>query len=253
MLKIKYLIVFAASSLLLWDGNALASSITTSYSDGTTWDITRVVAYDTTGNTMDGLSVTINWSDSTVTTAHWADNAGAVNPGTDYAWSLTYSNDFIPSLGYDTSTYSAHSVWTLSNNSTTDKTIASMVINGESANIVFDTIYPAYVTPNSAEGWSVSSMDNSSLSITAEYSNIVSVNGTTYSITGYDHNHDLYTTLSLDFSGGLSSGNSTSFQADTDNVNYDPTVPEPGTMLLFGLGLAGVAGLRTRKKVKLGK
>jgi len=69
------------------------------------------------------------------------------------------------------------------------------------------------------------------------------------SLTGLTHSADSLTIAWFANGGGWQGGNDESFAVDNINVNTNNTpVPEPATMLLFGTGLAGIAGLRSRRK-----
>ncbi|HFQ80608.1 MAG TPA: PEP-CTERM sorting domain-containing protein [Desulfobacterales bacterium] len=57
-------------------------------------------------------------------------------------------------------------------------------------------------------------------------------------------------TFSDGFGGGVAIRSFGGFNIDTISVNSAAPVPEPATMLLFGIGIAGLAGSRIRRKKK---
>jgi hypothetical protein len=222
--------------LLLTAGYASATSLSTSTVDGTTVVVDNLASWAATGNTMDGLSVTVNLVDSSGSsyseTLSWADDTGVVS--TTYGWSLTMSD-------YEENTWYDDVYWSLT--SSGDYSITSLVLDGIFGNTVFDTVFDPETTPDSKLGRSIAFIDNGSdLTVSAVYSNIVAVDNS-------DALGDLYSTLTLSFShvdGSYFNNETFTFYLDTDNVNE---VPEPSTILLFGAGLACLAG-STRKNKK---
>lgn len=241
-------IIFSLSvaSLLASATVVPAATITMTGPDaGTPWNVQNVANWHTTGNTMDGMQVTVTFAGSSpvTSTGTWSDNSGASGDG----WSLTMPTTNIYGFsGYTDNTWYADAWWIFENTGTS--AITSLVIDGYLGDTVFD-IHPDIDLPNSTlgslEGRSVvaNSLVSPDLSVFAEYSNIVSVNGNP--AVG-----DLYQTVTFDFSqqgGTFSSGMFFKFALDTDNVNAP--VPEPATILLFGIGAAGVAAFRRRREL----
>jgi hypothetical protein len=223
--------------------NANSSSLVTKDAEkGTTWWVQNVATWQTTGNLMDNISIKATFSDGSHETLLWADSVGVLS---SKGWSLTMSD-------YGANTFSMSTEWIFSNTSS-DLFITNLTIDGKSGDTVFDILdlwnsdgSSNEVTPSSARGRSIGAIGftTDDLTVTATYSNEVAVIGSGGAL------GDLFHTLSLDFShlNGNGFGQETfRFYADTDNVNYNP-VPEPTTMLMFGLGLAGLASIRARRK-----
>ena len=235
------LATLTVASLMMTAGLVSAATISTpTYSPGTTWNVYSFEAWYTTGNTMDGMTVTAKYQDGSETTGVWGDNSGASGAG----WSLTM-NDYTANT-WNLAPYSGSTWWifTYDNNQNSNKVITSLIIDGKPGNTVFDYILEAvgatdYHTPGSYDGRLIytDNTNNPPLLVDVEYSNYVTLNGIYWG--------DLYHTISFDFSksGGLTQG-VFKFSLDTDNVN---PVPEPATMLLFGIGAMSIAAFRKRK------
>ncbi len=203
-------------------------ALTVNYDSGTTYTTTALTGYSTSGDMMDGMSVTAYFSAGGSQTLAWADTglgAGGVT-GTD--WSLSQSGD----------TFS--NSWSLSST----VSLTGLVIDGAPGDTIFDITWDTYPgTPGSASGRTFTTAYTGDL--TATYRNLLGVGGN--APVG-----DLYTMLELDF-GTAGFLNNLTFIADTDNAEYAgdivPSVPEPSTFLLFGGGLLGL-GYLGRKRMK---
>ncbi len=199
------------------------------------WNVYKVENWQTFGNTMDGMQVTATFGNGSETKT-WEDTSGAVGTG----WSLVMQYMATANTWFD------YAWWILTNN--TNSPITSLVIDGRPGNTVFDIILDDSdeYSPGSENGRAaVANSDISPyLNVDVLYSTQVTVKGTFYD--------DLYQTVTFDFSStgypsaGLQPGHSFWFALDTDNVN---PVPEPATMLLFGIGAMGIAAFRKRKTV----
>jgi hypothetical protein len=208
---------------------------------GTVYDTDTVSTWQTNGNTMAGMLVTVNFSGGNSETVAWnggGDSTGAVGTG----WSLGLTS-------YTENTF-YHTQW-LFDVDGQGLEVESFSIDALAGNTVFDAVYDLNDngTPGSELGHEV---DLSTYGLSGEvdtaydgivnvtYSGEVHLNGTWYG--------DLYQTLTIDFGQGTFGSNDVlAFYADTDNLR-DP-VPEPATIILFGAGLMLLAGGRvTRKK-----
>ncbi len=207
---------------------------------GVIYDTDTVSTWQTNGNSMTGMLVTVNFSGGGSETVAW--NAGGSGTGAvGSGWSLGLT-DFTVNTFYQTQ-------WLFDVDGRNE--VTGFTIDALAGNTVFDAVYDMSDTgtPGSELGhavdldtfgrtWEVDTAYDGDVFVT--YSGEVHLNSTWYG--------DLYQTLTIDFGQGVFGANDVlAFYADTDNLR-DP-VPEPGTIILFGAGLMLLAGGRmTRKK-----
>ena len=179
---------------------------------------------------MDGMEVTAFFVGGGSETVLWADTSAGAGAASGTGWLLSESGD----------TYGG--LWTLLNN--TGGGIASIFIDAGAGDSVYD-VGTLNSTDGSASGWTFQVVaGGGGLDIEATYSDVVS-------LTGDAPVGDLWRNLEIAFTnaGGLGTGHSLTYITDTDNLEFagdiNP-VPEPASVTLLVLGLAGLAARRKR-------
>jgi hypothetical protein len=247
------------------------------------WD---VLSFSTTGEIMNGMTVTVKFSDGTQETATWAhtgatgsgSGAASVTTGT-HQWSVTEIGDtFLP--------VNAGGFFTLTNNTTAAGTpkITDIVLDGHvgsnsncpagtGASHICTTIFDRTSSPDTSTGptsneqtpeshrgfdWEVNGGNaNGAFNITVTYSdefrdlwtNACYTTGHTIPENTVAPCGDTWQKVEALFTGGTGVAKGTPFMFATDT---DTTLdnPEPSTLALFGAGLLCiVVSIRSRKKI----
>jgi hypothetical protein len=256
-MKLKVMLVIVAASLVSIGCNASATIVTNAPPTGPNAYVPAIGTWITNSALMKDMEITATFADtSTSGILKWGTgyNGGVStgDVGIGNGWRLYMAN---PSGSTFTNSFTLEA-W-----GNTD--IKNLFINAYAGNTVFD-IDPrfddtVYSTINSKDGNPFADSYVNGYGVTkypVTYSgiNIEATYSTPVAINGFNPVYDIYGSLSLSFTNttnnddfiGFFSDSRLTFITDTDNVDYNP-VPEPATLLLFGIGITALVGRRLKR------
>jgi hypothetical protein len=218
--------------LLLAASSSPAQIVTVTQDLGIPQGTTGIATSVTTGATMGGMQVTAFFTNNSFQPVFWVGQGLGSGGAFGTNWSLTESGD--------TDTQN----WTLINS--TGLGLTRLVIDGGPGKTIFDRTFGGQEgTPGTGLGrdFVVTSGLIPTDNILATYRDVVAV-------VPNPPVGDIFRSLEVDFlqTGGFASGRTLTFGADTDTTSSVlfplPTIPEPGSLLLFGAAILGVASYR---------
>jgi len=244
---------FAALTCALLAAAPLSAQ-TYTFSNGNAVQAVALTGFGTTASQMAGMTVRALFANGATFQGVWGSLGGT-------SWGVTGAGSFSVAMDNGGTTFDAP--WTVTNGTPTgarNPILTSIQFNGAAGRTIFDIGLPNASGPctgNIVEGTPGSSNGCAVKTLGGTYGGLVRADFTNiFSLTGNAAVGDMFEQLTINFLGGLLSGETYSFQQDTDSspANQPPpsaVVPEPSTYLLMATGFLGLAAIRRRRSTQV--